>query len=191
MKTLLVVECSPRLRQSVSRAASAGLVERLCQSNPDLRVVRRDVARDPPSLVDEAFIEAMQVPASARSPTQRAALAQSERLISELEDSDALVLSTPMHNFTVPAGLKAWIDQVLRVDRSFRRTPKGKVGLLANRPTYVVVAAGGALTGERAKQPDFLTPYLETVLNTLGIHSPDFIYVDSVRESSPLPRPVS
>ena len=191
MKTLLLVECSSRLRHSVSRAASACLVERLCRREPELRVVRRDLARDPPALVDEAFTEAMHVPAPERSPDQRAALAQSETLIGELEASDMLVLSTPMHNFTVPAVLKAWIDQVLRVDRSFRRTPQGKVGLLADRPTYVVVAAGGAITGERAKQPDLLTPYIEAVLATLGIRSPGFLYMDGVRDGAarrPIPR---
>lgn len=182
MKRLLFVECSPRLRHSASRAAGARLVERLCRREPGLRVIRRDLARDPPPLVDEAFTEAMHVPAPERSSAQNAALAQSETLIGELEASDVLVLSTPMHNFTVPAVLKAWIDQVLRVDRSFRRTPRGKVGLLADRPTYVLVAAGGAVVGERAKQPDFLTPYIEAVLATLGIRSLSFLYVNGGRD---------
>lgn len=181
MKTLLLVECSPRLRHSVSRAAAACLVERLRRRESDLTVVRRDLARDPPALVDEVFSEAMHVPAPERTPAQRAALAQSETLIGELEASDILVLSTPMHNFAVPAVLKAWIDQVLRVDRSFRRSPQGKVGLLADRPAYVLVAAGGVVIGDRAKQPDLLTPYIEAVLATLGIRSPRFLYMDGAR----------
>jgi FMN-dependent NADH-azoreductase len=184
MKTVLLVECSPRLRHSVSRAASACLIECLRRREPGLRVIGRDLARDPPRLVDEAFTEAMYVPEPERLPSQRAALAQSETLIGELEASDALVLGTPMHNFTVPALLKAWIDQVLRVDRSFRRTPEGKVGLLADRPAYVVVASGGALADDRARQPDFLTPYMEAVLATLGIRSPSFLYVDGARDAS-------
>jgi len=50
------------------------------------------------------------------------ALVRSEILIGELETSD-LVISTPMHNFTVPALLRAWIDQVVRFGRTFRSTP--------------------------------------------------------------------
>ncbi len=53
--------------------------------------------------------------------------------------SDALLISTPMHNFTVPAALKLWIDFVLRVGRTFKSTAEGKFGLLADRPALVLV----------------------------------------------------
>ncbi len=92
-----------------------------------------------------------------------------------------------MHNFTVPAVLKAWIDQVLRLNRTFRLTPAGKVGLLADRPTYVVVATGGPISGERARQPDFLTPYLEAVLRTLGVHTVHFLRLEAMPRGSHWP----
>jgi FMN-dependent NADH-azoreductase len=79
---------------------------------------------------------------------QPGSLAQSERLICELEAADAVVIGTPMHNYTVPSVLKAWIDHVLRAHRSFGFSAEGKVGLLADRPVYVAVASGG---GYRAK----------------------------------------
>ncbi len=67
---------------------------------------------------------------------------------------------------------------------TFRSTPAGKVGLLADRPTYVVVATGGFITGERARQPDFLTPYLEAVLATLGIKTIQFLYLERIPRGS-------
>ena len=78
-----------------------------------------------------------------------------------------------MHNYTVPAVLKAWIDQVVRIRRSFSSTPAGKVGLLHDRPVFLVVASGGwfsrpSPTGAPA-QPDFLTPYLRAALGTIGL----------------------
>ena len=75
------------------------------------------------------------------------ALATSEALIGELEACDAVVIGTPMNNYTVPATLKAWIDQIVRIHRTFRSTPQGKVGLLRDRPVYVVIASGGYFTG--------------------------------------------
>ncbi len=122
----------------------------------------------------------MYVPAVQQSDDHRRALAHSEAMIAELGQTDSLVISTPMNNFTVPAVLKAWIDQVLRLERTFRSTPDGKVGLLADRPTYVVVASGGFITGERARQPDFLTPYLKAVLATLGIRTVQFLHLERV-----------
>ena len=50
-------------------------------------------------------------------------MSQSEELIAELESSDFVVIGTPMHNFTVPSALKAWIDHVVRVRRTFTVTP--------------------------------------------------------------------
>ena len=41
-------------------------------------------------------------------------MSRSEELIQELESSDFVVIATPMHNFTVPAALKMWIDHVVR-----------------------------------------------------------------------------
>ncbi len=94
-------------------------------------------------------------------------LAHSEQLISELETSDALVISTPVHNYTVPASLKAWIDQVVRIGRTFKSTPEGKVGILRDRPTIVVSASGGYFAN--GSQPDFFAPYLDAILATIGI----------------------
>jgi FMN-dependent NADH-azoreductase len=99
----------------------------------------------------------------------------SEQLIGELERSDCLVIVTPMHNFTVPAALKLWVDYVLRIGRTFVSTSEGKQGLLPDRPTYVLVSSGGFYKGEKAKQPDFLTSYLRVVLRTIGIHHVEFI----------------
>jgi FMN-dependent NADH-azoreductase len=98
----------------------------------------------------------------------------SERLIVELEQHDMLFIVTPMHNFTVPAALKLWIDHVIRIHRSFQATPHGKVGLMRDRPTFVLVSSGGFFAGERAKQTDFLTPYLRYALASIGISDVHF-----------------
>src|SRR5690606_6512589 len=89
--------------------------------------------------------------------------------IQELEQHDMLFIVTPMHNFTVPAALKLWIDHIIRINRTFESTPQGKVGSLKDRPTFVLVSSGGFHAGERAKQVDFLTPYLRYALRSIGI----------------------
>jgi len=70
----------------------------------------------------------------------------------------------------VPAPLKMWIDQVVRVGKTFLGTAKGKVGTLTDRPVYVAIASGGYISGQRARQPDFLRPYLSAVLATIGLN---------------------
>ena len=175
---ILRIDCSPRGDTSYSRRLANEMVDELARSGAS--IIRRDLAEDPPLIVDAAFAAAMIAHQTGESARGVDALAPSEILIGELETSDLLVISTPMHNFTVPALLKAWIDQVVRFGRTFRSTPEGKVGLLEDRPTFIIVATGSPITGERARQPDFLTPYLTAILGTIGIHEISFIRLEGM-----------
>jgi FMN-dependent NADH-azoreductase len=105
-------------------------------------------------------------------------MAQSEALIRELESSDCVVIGTPMHNLTAPSTLKAWIDHVVRARRTFAMTAAGKVGALRDRPVFVAIASGGWFSGEHARQPDFLTPYLRTILDMIGLTDLTFFSVE-------------
>jgi FMN-dependent NADH-azoreductase len=180
MRTILRIDCSPKGAASNSRRLGNDLMERLTAGVAQVRVIRRDLATEPPYFVDAPFAAAMIPHQTAESARDVEALRLSEELIGELEISDALVLSTPMHNFTVPAALKAWIDQVVRFGRTFRSTPEGKIGLLRDRPAFVVVASGSDITGERARQPDFLTPYMVAILRTIGIVDVTFFRLEGM-----------
>ena len=105
-------------------------------------------------------------------------MARSEELIRELENSDCVVIGTPMHNFAIPSALKAWIDHIVRVRRTFNATKDGYKGMLGDRPVYVAVSSGGRYSGGRARQPDFLTPYLKTVLGVIGFSDVTFFSVE-------------
>jgi FMN-dependent NADH-azoreductase len=85
-----------------------------------------------------------------------------------------------MNNFTVPSTLKAWIDHIVRIRRSFRSTPEGKIGLLRDRPVIVVSAHGGYCGNQPPAQPDFLTPYLRAVFETIGIRSAQFVRLEGL-----------
>jgi FMN-dependent NADH-azoreductase len=176
MPNILYLTCSPRGANSFSRRIGDELVARLGGA-----VLARDLAADPPPLVDAAFSAAILAPVSGAVPP---ALAVSEALIRELEAADVLVIATPMNNFGVPAALKAWIDQIVRINRTFRSLPEGKVGLLRDRPAYLVVASGGWFTGPSPigtpAQPDFLTGYVRVVLETIGIRSLSVIALEGV-----------
>lgn len=189
MTTILRISVSPRGTAAFSRIASDHVVEMLLgrspgaevpgERAPGARIIERDLAATPPPLVDAAFSAAILARDHAAP-----ALAVSEALIAELEAADTLVIATPMHNYTVPAVLKAWLDQIVRIERTFRSTPAGKVGLLADRPVYVVVASGGWFTDAAPAgvpvQPDFLTPYLRAVLGTIGLRDLRFIPLEGM-----------
>jgi len=174
---ILRVHCSPRERLSESYRLSESIVRRLLDRHPAARILDRALNADTISHVDGGYAAALGKLEGDGQPLAQGSMAESERLIRELEDADCLVIGTPMHNYTVPSSLKAWIDHVVRVRRTFRVTPEGKVGLLRDRPVFVAVSAGGRYCADGARPTDFLTPYLTVVLNTIGLRDVRFFSV--------------
>ncbi|CAD6529648.1 FMN-dependent NADH-azoreductase [Paraburkholderia sabiae] len=166
---ILHIDCSPR-RESHSRQLSAAIVAKLLTILPDAHIHRRDLGYEPIPHAGADYADALSTPASLAAAGRSAdAVLLAEQLIEEVERSDVIVIGTPMNNFTVPSVLKAWIDQILRVGRTMQSTPSGKVGMLRDRPVFVGIASGGVFTGDRANQPDFLTPYLRAALGCIGL----------------------
>jgi FMN-dependent NADH-azoreductase len=174
---ILHVSCSPRGSDAESDRLARRILEHLCERHVGAMVIERPVGGGAVPHVDEVYA---QVLGGGRSPSalDQGSLALSERLIREVEGADLLLIGTPLHNFTVPSGLKAWIDHVVRAQRSFRITSEGKLGLLQDRPVLVAVSSGGRFAGEDAREPDFLTPYLTAVLGTIGLRSLSFFSVE-------------
>jgi FMN-dependent NADH-azoreductase len=173
MTTILQILVSPR-PQSLSRQVAGDVTARLRARHPRVEIITRDLASAPPPHPDLALYEAILSPTGDDDPR----FALSERLISELEAADFVVIGTPMNNFSVPSSLKAWIDHIVRIRRSFRSTPEGKIGLLRDRPVFVVTSHGGPMSG--GYQPDFLMPYLLAIFETIGIRQVEFLCLEGL-----------
>lgn len=174
---ILHVSCSPRGSDAESDRLARRILEHLCERHVGAMVIERPVGGGAVPHVDEVYAQVLGGARQA-SPSDEGSLTLSELLIREVESADLLLIGTPLHNFTVPSGLKAWIDHVVRAQRSFRITPEGKLGLLQDRPVLVAVSSGGRFAGEDAREPDFLTPYLTAVLGTIGLRSLSFFSVE-------------
>ncbi len=173
MATILQILVSPRANSFSSRIARE-VTARLVARNPRAEIIERDLAADPPPHPEIDLYEAILSPAGDDDPR----FALSEQMIGELEVADFVVIGTPMNNFSVPSTLKAWIDHIVRIRRTFRSTPDGKIGQLRDRPVFVVTAHGGYMSG--GYQPDFLTPYLRVIFETIGIRQVEFYCADGL-----------
>lgn len=180
MANLLVIESSPR-SASVSSSVAKEYVTEWQRKHPTGKVVRRNVASNPVPFLTEPWIGAAYTPVENRSEEQKQLLAISDTLIDEVEVADTIVLAVPMHNFGVSAQLKAWIDQIVRIGRTFTYTAQGPQGLLAeNKKVIVAVARGGAYSGESPYAfLDQQEPYLRTVLSFIGLKDVKFVYAEN------------
>ncbi|NIJ35339.1 FMN-dependent NADH-azoreductase [Sphingomonas oligoaromativorans] len=175
VKQILYLTCSPRGRAGESSKLSRIIVDCLLEREPMTQVVERVIGGNALQHVDGDYALSQ---ALAEDVSQEGSMIRSEELIRELESADYLVIGTPVHNFTVPSTLKAWLDHVVRVRRTFDVSRDGKIPLLHDRPVFVGVSSGGRISGTRTRQPDFLTPYLRAVLGIIGLQDMRFFSIE-------------
>lgn len=176
---ILHLNCSPRGQASESYKISEKIIGFLLKREPTAILVNRMLSGGAIPHIDGSYATALgETQQSSAETFPVGSMSQSEVLIQELESSDFVVIGTPIHNFTVPSALKSWIDHIVRVRRTFNTTAEGYVGTLRDRPVFIAVSSGGRYSGERTRQPDFLTPYLKAVLGTIGLHDLTFFSVE-------------
>jgi FMN-dependent NADH-azoreductase len=149
--------------------------------NSDGTVTYRDLGHHPVPPVDEQWIAAAYTPSEQRSPELASALQISDELIDEFLKADICVFGIPMYNFSVPSTFKAYIDQIVRVGRTFAIDANGFRGLASGRKIIVITARGGNFRpGTPFAAYDHQEPYLKTVFGFMGITDVQFIHADGL-----------
>jgi FMN-dependent NADH-azoreductase len=183
MSTLLHIDTSPRGERSVSRQLTHDFTSAWKQAHPAGKTIYRDLGHNPVSFVNETWIAAAYTPPDAHSPELRAALAISNELIAELETASDYVFGVPMHNFSVPATFKAYIDQIVRVGRTFAVDESGYKGLLHDKSATVITCSGGAYgTGSPLAPYNYQEPWIRAILGFIGLTKVEFVVADGLSE---------
>jgi FMN-dependent NADH-azoreductase len=121
------------------------------------------------------------------------ALAESDKLIEELFWADRLLLGVPMYNFSVPSTFKAYLDNIVRVNRSFTFDPASFAfeGLMTDKKALVITpSAGNFALGTPMAGMNFCETYLRSILGFIGIEDITIIAVpnqfmpDEIRQKS-------
>ena len=140
-------------------------------------MIVRDLGANPPPVVSEAWIAGAFSPPDQHTAAMKEAIGVSDIFVDELLGATEIVVATPIYNFGVPAALKLWIDQVVRVGRTFAVDASGYHGLATGRSAKVLVSSGGDFRpGQPAAAVNFVEPYLRTVFGFVGIGAVEFVY---------------
>mgnify|MGYP002777065151 FL=1 len=186
MATVLHLDASPRGERSHSRRMTRHFVEAWKANHPLDTVVYRDIGRNPIPHVTEAWIAAAFTPQEQRTPEMWEALRISEELVDEFLAADIYVFGIPMYNWTVTSGFKAYIDQIVRINRTWGYIPEESPEfpykpLVHGKKMYVILSRGdgGFAQGERNYQRDFQTPYIREAFGMLGVTDITFVNVEN------------
>jgi FMN-dependent NADH-azoreductase len=180
MANVLYINSSVRSSGSLSRQLSAEFIAKWQANHPADKIVERDLAANPVPHLTEEMLGAFFTAPEQRTAAQAQTVKLSDELVDEVLAADVIVIGAPMYNFSVPSGLKAYIDHIARAGRTFKYTDKGPVGLVEGKKVYVFTASGGVYSEGPAAGYDFLVTYLKAVLGFLGLTDISFIRAEGV-----------
>ncbi|MFZ3140394.1 FMN-dependent NADH-azoreductase [Polaromonas sp.] len=171
MSKLLHIDSSILGSNSVSRQLTAQIVASWRAAHPATEVSYLDLAMDAPSHLSAESM-GFRLPAGTAdlSEVQQRENAISEALVSQFLAADVVVMGAPLYNFSIPSQLKAWIDRVVQVDRTFKYTDKGPIGLAGGKTIIVASTRGGMYsTSDAGNAMEHQESYLKTVFGFLGV----------------------
>jgi FMN-dependent NADH-azoreductase len=185
MKRILAIQGSPRGERSHSRRLLDNFLQALATEQRDVEIAHREVGRISLPPVTEGWVAAAFSKPHERTSAMRADLALSDELVDELLATDRLVIAAPMYNFGVPSGVKAWIDQIVRIGHTFDFYPEDPVSQYKPR---VLGKRGLIITtrGDRGYGPEGVNArlnhsdtHLRDVLGFIGITDVEVVAVEN------------
>jgi FMN-dependent NADH-azoreductase len=174
MATLLRIDSSALGDGASFSRELTGEYAGLWQNNhPGGTVITRDLAATELRPVNSAWIAAAR-----QGKGDPSVLALSDQLIAELQAADEYVIGVAMYNFSIPAVLKLWIDQVVRGGKTFSYEGGKPAGLLLGKKATILVASGGVY------EQNFIEPYLRALFGFIGVSDVRFLYASGTAKAN-------
>ena len=179
---LLHIDSSVLGNNSVSRQLTAEIVAKWRASHPGTAVDYLDLAIDAPSHLSADSLGFRMAPGAVDlTDIQRQENAVSEALVQQFLAADVIVIGAPLYNFSITSQLKAWIDRVAQVGRTFKYTEKGPQGLAGGKTVIVASTRGGVYsTSEGGRAMEHQESYLQTVFGFFGITDVRFVRAEGL-----------
>ncbi len=178
---LLHIDSSILAANSTSRLLSAETVAAWRAAHPDTTVEYLDLAVDTPSHFSADSLGIKTGVQAQPTAAQQRENDLSEKLVSQFLAADVVVIGTPFYNFSIPTQLKAWIDRLAQVGRTFKYTDKGPVGLAGGKTVIVASTRGGVYsTSEGGQAMEHQESYLKVIFGFFGITDVRFVRAEGV-----------
>ncbi|MBC1483318.1 FMN-dependent NADH-azoreductase [Listeria immobilis] len=94
--------------------------------------------------------------------------------------ADKYIFVFPLWNLGIPPLLKAYVDTFVVAGKSFRYTEHGPEPLLKNKKAILIHGSGGVYSAGQANSYTHGEPYLNTILQFIGIEVAPTIFVEGI-----------
>lgn len=169
------VDNNIRAHNSISKTLAACFVDKWLTLNDQHKVTYRDLGVNPPEFITQDWIAAVFTPDEKKTDEQKSLLILSDKLIDEVDRAEIIVISSPMYNYGMPAVLKAWFDQVVRINKTFSfDLSRGDFPLepiMSGKKLILITSSGefGFEIGGIREKMNHLAPHIETLGKYLGV----------------------
>ncbi|EZH74109.1 hypothetical protein ATO12_14640 [Aquimarina atlantica] len=167
MKKTLVVSYAPRKGSYTKELVDEFI--KLADSKTEITFL--DLVASPPDLLlDDNLNLILYGGQPEYTAEEKERLSNHFQLIQQVLDADNIVLASPMYNFSLPATVKAWIDTIVVIDKTFAVTEDGGYkGLCEGKKALILAVAGGDYAEETVQE--YFSPTIKRNFEFMGIPS--------------------
>lgn len=181
MPTLLHLDASPRRERSRSRQLAQQFLAIWSGLHPETQVVYRDLGQEAIPHITETWIAADFTPPADYTPEMATEIQLSDQLVDEFLAADYCLFSVPMYNFSIPSNFKAYIDQIVRINRTFAIQDGAFKGLVADKKVLFITTRGATYGVDSPFATwDCQEPALRCAFQFMGVSSIEFVHASGL-----------
>jgi len=186
MSKVLYITANPKAKEnSFSLSVGNEFLETYKKSNPLDEITTLDLYKTEVPLIDDIVFSAWgklaaRVTFEQLTSQEQNKVATMNKLLEQFLAADKYVFVTPLWNFTIPPMMKAYLDNICIVNKTFKYTEKGPVGLLPDKKAIHIQARGGVYSSGPAADFELGDRYINTILNFIGIADRQSIIVEGM-----------
>ncbi|MFV2058555.1 MAG: FMN-dependent NADH-azoreductase [Thiohalomonadales bacterium] len=171
MSKTLLVSYTPRFESNTKK-----LVETYLQTTSgNSEITYLDLVKEPAPLLLEENLNALlkrNFMGMELTEIEKHSVQSTDQLLQQFLEADRIVIAFPMYNFSLPATVKAWIDAIIQLGRTFKMTSDGGYeGLCQGKQALIFMTTGGDYSQEPEKSMNYAAPLIQTCMGFMGIES--------------------
>ncbi len=167
--------------ESVSKQLAAAFFAKLIELKPEVELVNVNLYDEKPPFYSYELYRRAWYPVFDEnyepSKVEEMAMNYAGKQAELFNNADVLVLTMPMWNFTVPAIMKAWIDQVLTPGLTFSISREDGIKPLHKVKSIVLLVASGGVYKE-GDERDALTSEVRAAFGFVGIDDLEIVWAE-------------
>lgn len=169
--------------QSFSMATGKAFIESYQEANASDEIVHIDLYREKIPQIDADVFSGWGKLQSGKgfadlSAEEKVKVGRLSELADQFVEADKYVFVTPLWNFSFPPVMKAYLDSVSVVGKTFKYTEKGPVGLLTDKKALHIQARGGIYSEGPAAEMEMGHRYLNVLMQFFGVPSFEGLFVE-------------